>query len=122
MNRSFFRRIFTVCASAFAALPLFSQIPVSELSLGDLTFVRQSFDRNFYNDCKVMSRINMEGTDLFLNNAANLIVEADSEGALEQDGNTLVFKGAGKTFVRVGAFHPYLCYEVSFKAVPSGAV
>ncbi len=121
MNRSFFRRITTICAFAFAALPLFSQIPVSELSLGDLTFVRQSFDRNFYNDCKVMSRINMEGTDLFLNNAANLIVEADSEGALEQDGNTLVFKGTGKTFVRVGAFHPYLCYEVSFKAVPSGA-
>ena len=109
MTRFFIRRILPVCLAALAALPLSGQTPVSELNLSDVTFVRQSFCRNFYNENKVMSRINMEGTDLFLKNAANLVVAADSGDAVKQDGNTLVFKGAGTTTVRVGAFHPYLC-------------
>ena len=121
MTRFFIRRILPVCLAALAALPLSGQTPVSELNLSDVTFVRQSFCRNFYNENKVMSRINMEGTDLFLKNAANLVVAADSGDALKQDGNTLVFKGAGTTTVRVGAFHPYLCYETSFSSVPAGA-
>lgn len=37
-----------------------AQQPVDRLSLGSLTFVRQSFARNFYNTYKVMSALPME--------------------------------------------------------------
>ncbi|MBO5984213.1 MAG: hypothetical protein J6P90_04230, partial [Rikenellaceae bacterium] len=53
-----------------------AQRPMEEVNLSDMTFVRQSFVRNFYTSHKVMSQINMEGTDLFLPNSANLIVES----------------------------------------------
>ncbi|MBQ2008064.1 MAG: hypothetical protein II236_05250, partial [Alistipes sp.] len=45
-----------------------AQRPAADVNLGDMTFVRQSFVRNFYTSHKVMSQINMEGTDLFLPN------------------------------------------------------
>ena len=98
-----------VCAMA--------QRPMAEVSLADMTFVRQSFVRNFYTSHKVMSQINMEGTDLFLPNSANLIVEGTP--SLKQNGRTLGIsteQGSAST-IRVGAFHPYLCYEAEFSAL-----
>ena len=90
---------------------------MAEVDLTKMTFVRQSFVRNFYTSQKVMSQINMEGTDLFLSNSANLIVE--STPSLKQNGRTLDIsteQGSAST-IRVGAFHPYLCYEAEFSAL-----
>ena len=87
-----------------------AQHPATEVSLSDMTFVRQSFVRNFYTSHKVMSQINMEGTDLFLPNSANLIVEGNP--TLTQQGRTLHIVSQEESTIRVGAFHPYLCYEV----------
>ena len=95
-----------VCAMA--------QRPMAEVSLADMTFVRQSFVRNFYTSHKVMSQINMEGTDLFLPNSANLIVESkNGDPTLTQHGRTLEISSeqGSESVIRVGAFHPYLCYE-----------
>ena len=39
-------------------------MPADSLSLTSMTFVRQSFARNFYNSSKVMSSINMDGARL----------------------------------------------------------
>lgn len=97
-----------------------AQRPVAELSLDDLTFVRQSFVRNFYTSHKVMSQINMEGTDLFLPNSANLIVESENNApTLKQYGRTLEIESgrASTSTIRMGAFHPYLCYETSFSEI-----
>ena len=90
---------------------------MAEVDLTKMTFVRQSFVRNFYTSQKVMSQINMEGTDLFLPNSANLIVEGTP--SLKQSGRTLDIsteQGSAST-IRVGAFHPYLCYEAEFSAL-----
>ena len=90
---------------------------MAEVDLTKMTFVRQSFVRNFYTSQKVMSQINMEGTDLFLPNSANLIVEGTP--SLKQSGRTLGIsteQGSAST-IRVGAFHPYLCYEAEFSAL-----
>ena len=54
-----------------------AQKPQQSVKLEDMTFVRQSFVRNFYNSSKVMSQINMEGTNLFLPNSANIIIESN---------------------------------------------
>ena len=102
-----------------AGLTLSAQEPVSELDLNGITFVRQNFCRNFYNLSKVMASINMDGTKLFLEHSANLVTEGTA--AVEQDGNTLVFRGPGRISARVGSFHPYLGYELSFCDVPAGA-
>lgn len=94
-----------------------AQRPMAEVSLNDMTFVRLSFVRNFYTSNKVMSQINMEGTDLFLPNSANLIIESENgEPMLTQHGRTLeIASGSASTStIRVGAFHPYLCYEATF--------
>ncbi|MBR2073000.1 MAG: hypothetical protein IJ976_04980, partial [Alistipes sp.] len=91
-----------------------AQRPMAEVSLADMTFVRQSFVRNFYTSHKEMSQINMEGTDLFLPNSANLIVESkNGEPTLTQHGRTLEISSeqGSESVIRVGAFHPYLCYE-----------
>ena len=58
---------------AFFAISASAQTPQREVNLNDMTFVRQSFVRNFYNSQKVMSQINMEGTELFLKNSANIV-------------------------------------------------
>lgn len=104
-----------LCAAAASA-----QTPCNEVNLEEMTFVRQSFVRNFYNCSKVMSSINMDGTDLFLDNAANLIVEGDA--VLSQQGGRLLFRSESSTDtrVRVGTFHPYLCYEAEFADVTVG--
>ena len=100
------------------AITASAQTPQNEVNLNEMTFVRQSFVRNFYNTQKVMSQINMEGTDLFLENSANLIIEHSTVAPkLTQEGRTLHIgaeKEATSATLRVGAFHPYLCYEVSF--------
>lgn len=88
-----------------------AQRPMAEVNLSDMTFVRQSFVRNFYTSHKVMSQINMEGTDLFLPNSANLVVEG--EPTLTQHGRTLHIASTTASTIRVGAFHPYLCYEAT---------
>ncbi len=111
------KRLFATAFLIAVNLALFAQTPEESLRLEDITFVRQSFNRYFYTSSKVMSSINMDGTDLFLENAANLIVSGEAPSTLLQKGNTLVFDGAGATLVRVGAFHPCLCYEASFSGV-----
>ena len=114
------RRIALILVLALGTLTLGAQTPADKLDLSELTFVRQGFCRNFYNSSKVMSSLNMDGTDLYLPNSANLILSGEDPVAPVQKGNTLTFNG-GRTVVRVGAFHPYLCYEASFSAVSAGA-
>lgn len=59
-----------------------------------------------------MSQINMEGTDLFLPNSANLILENHSSASLpllEQQGRSLHILSTENNqalTLRVGAFHP----------------
>lgn len=111
---------------AFLAISASAQTPQREVNLNDMTFVRQSFVRNFYNSQKVMSQINMEGTELFLKNSANIVIERSTVAPkLTQDGRTLLI-GAGNegssAILRVGAFHPYLGYEVTFSEVGKGEV
>ena len=92
---------------------------MAEVDLTKMTFVRQSFVRNFYTSQKVMSQINMEGTELFLPNSANLIV--DGTPTLTQHGRTLdISAEQSPATIRVGAFHPYLCYEAEFSALNNG--
>lgn len=113
-------------ATLFTAISLqaIAQIPQKEVKLSDITFVRQSFVRNFYSSAKIMSQINMEGTNLFLPNSANLIVEhTGAAPKLEQRGRVLDIKateGASLATIRVGAFHPYLTYEASFDNIDKG--
>ena len=97
-----------------------AQKPQQSVKLEDMTFVRQSFVRNFYTSNKVMSQINMEGTNLFLPNSANIIIEGRGTAALpqiKQQGRRLLVASAEAkeaATLRVGAFHPYLCYEAQF--------
>ena len=116
-----FRTIPLLALLCFAAVSVSAQTPQNSVNLNEITFVRQSFVRNFYSSQKVMSQINMEGTDLFLKNSANLVIEHSKVApTLTQDGRTLHI-GAGKegasATIRVGAFHPYLCYEATFSAI-----
>lgn len=113
------RKAFYTALLLASSLVAGAQIPSSSVSLNDMTFVRQSFCRNFYNSGKVMSAINMKGTDLFLDNAANLVVDGDA--SLSQKDGGLLFESetASRTSVRVGAFHPYLCYEAEFTGLGS---
>ena len=102
---------------AIYTLPVAAQHPQEEVDLTQMTFIRQSFVRNFYNLRKVVSQINMEGTDLMLPNSANLIVESKNEApTLTQIGCTLEISSNSGTesTIRIGAFHPYLCYEAEF--------
>lgn len=97
-----------------------AQTPKAEVDLTEMTFVRQSFVRNFYSSHKVMSQINMEGTDLFLPNSANLIVDSKKgEPKLTQQGRQLEISSEtmSESVIRVGAFHPYLCYEMELSGV-----
>ena len=83
------RTILTLLA-LICSLPLAAQRPQAEVDLRQMTFVRQSFVRNFYNLRKVVSQINMEGTELMLPNSANLVVESKGEAPmLKQKGRTL---------------------------------
>lgn len=111
---------------AFLAISASAQTPQREVNLNDMTFVRQSFVRNFYNSQKVMSQINMEGTELFLKNSANIIVERSTVAPkLSQEGRTLLVEAGNESssaILRVGAFHPYLGYEVTFSEVGKGEV
>ena len=111
------KRILTTLLLLTCSLPLWAQKPIAEVDLTKMTFVRQSFVRNFYTSQKVMSQINMAGTDLFLPNSANLIVEGTP--SLEQSGRTLDISTEqdSASTIRVGAFHPYLCYEAEFSAL-----
>lgn len=101
-----------------------AQKPQQSVTLEEMTFVRQSFVRNFYNSSKVMSQINMEGTNLFLPNSANIIVENRGQAlpTLKQEGRKLLIssdKTDAAATLRVGAFHPYLCYEAEFESLDS---
>jgi hypothetical protein len=101
-----------------------AQKPQQSVTLEEMTFVRQSFVRNFYNLSKVMSQINMEGTNLFLPNSANIIVENRGQAlpTLKQEGRKLLIssdKTDAAATLRVGAFHPYLCYEAEFESLDS---
>ena len=112
MKRAILTLLMMICA-----LPLAAQRPQEEVDLTQMTFVRQSFVRNFYNLRKVVSQINMEGTDLMLPNSANLIVESKKDAPiLKQYGRTLEISSGrrAESIIRVGAFHPYLCYEAEF--------
>ena len=114
------KRIFLTLLFALCLLPLAAQTPQTEVDLSSMTFVRQAFERNFYNLRKVVSQINMEGTNLMLSNSANLVVERTTHApTLTQIGRTLDIsteQGSAST-IRVGAFHPYLCYEAEFSAL-----
>ena len=118
MKRIFITLLFAVCS-----LPLVAQTPQAEVELTTMTFVRQAFERNFYNLRKVVSHLNMEGANLMLPNSANLIVESNGNTpTLTQNGRTLDIsaeQGTAST-IRVGAFHPYLCYEAEFSALGNG--
>ncbi len=117
------KRFLITLLLAVCSFPLWAQKPQAEVDLATMTFVRQAFERNFYNLRKVVSQINMEGTNLVLPNSANLVVEnATHAPTLKQNGRTLEIsaeQGTAST-IRVGAFHPYLCYEASFSAINSG--
>lgn len=97
-----------------------AQKPMEKVDLATMTFVRQNFTRNFYSDHKVISELNMEGSDLKLENAANLnILSSGVLPAISQEGRQLVWEAldgkAAWAIVRVGSFHPYLCYETTFE-------
>ena len=115
------RNIYTIITALLVSIisPVAAQTPEKEVKLGDMTFVRQSFVRNFYTSAKVMSQINMEGTNLFLQNSANIIIEShDAQPQLKQMGRKLHIMAKDSTVdatLRVGAFHPYLCYEASHR-------
>lgn len=112
MKRYILTLLILICS-----LPLAAQKPQAEVDLGQITFVRQSFVRNFYNLRKVVSQINLEGTNLMLPNSANLIVENKKDAPiLKQYGRTLDIRSGRsvESTIRVGAFHPYLCYEAEF--------
>ena len=111
------RNLITLIALVWCACVM-AQRPTAHVNLHDMTFVRQSFVRNFYSSHKIMSQINMEGTDLFLPNSANLIVEG--EPTLSQQGRTLNIASKEASTIRVGAFHPYLCYEAILSDIQSG--
>ncbi len=115
------KRYLTTAIALVLWLGAAAQRPMTEVDLTEMTFVRQSFVRNFYTSQKVMSQINMEGTDLFLPNSANLIVESRGTApTLTQHGRTLDIAATeepSQATIRVGAFHPYLCYEVEFSAL-----
>lgn len=115
------KRGLTTAIALILTLGAMAQRPMTEVDLTQMTFVRQSFVRNFYTSQKVMSQINMQGTDLFLPNSANLIVESiGPTPTLRQEGSRLDITAeseASQTTIRVGAFHPYLCYEVQFSAL-----
>lgn len=114
------KRITSIIATLCCFTFLFAQKPQKEVALNDITFVRQSFVRNFYTTSKIMSQINMEGTDLFLPNSANLILEKRGSTSLpliKQEGRSLHILSKEHnqaSTLRVGAFHPYLCYEAKF--------
>ena len=105
------KRLIAVIIPLFVGLEVFSQVPCQDLTLSDITFVRQNFKRNFYSDGIVTSELNLNGTDLFLDCADNLIVSEGTE--LHQESDALVFDSAGR--VRIAAFHPYYCYEAVFE-------
>lgn len=104
-------------------LPLFAaasaQTPSSEVDLNDLTFVRQSFVRNFYSSTRPMSVLNMEGTSLFLPNSNNIVVE-QGQPELVQDGRSLHIHATEPAILRIGAFHPYLTYEARLSGISEG--
>ena len=120
------RFLFTTIAILGVAMAS-AQKPEQSVKLEDMTFVRQSFVRNFYSSNKIMSQINMEGTNLFLPNSANIIVENRGAGnlpSLKQQGRTLHIASSSNNTteaatLRVGAFHPYLCYEVELADMDS---
>ena len=120
------KRIILGIATLFLSANISAQTPQKSVNLEDMTFVRQSFVRNFYSSNKIMSQINMEGTDLFLPNSANLIIENRGSADLptfKQNGRTLDITSAQEASaatIRVGAFHPYLCYEVRFSDMNTG--
>ena len=103
------------------SLGSYAQKPQDEVSLTDLTFIRQSFIRNFYNLRKVVSQINMEGTNLQLEHSANLVIENhQSVAVVKQSGRTLRISAPDQAIastVRVGAFHPYFTYEVTLSDI-----
>lgn len=106
----------------FSAFPVGAQAPAEKVDLTEITFVRQNFVRNYYNTSILTSSINMDGPDLFLPNSANLVVCGENPSELKQEKAGLVFCQNGQTMIRVGAFHPFYCYEAEFEAVPgSGA-
>lgn len=108
------KKIALAILAAVMSLTSYAQIPAMDVNLADMTFVRQSSGRNFYNTGVTMSRIPLD-TPLFLENSNNLVVEGDKV-QLRQEGMELLIGGgrAAKSTIRVGAFHPYLCYEVEF--------
>ena len=105
------KRIILDVAALFLSANISAQTPQKSVNLEDMTFVRQSFVRNFYSSNKIMSQINMEGTDLFLPNSANLIIENRGSAGLptfKQNGRTLDITSAQESSaatIRVGAFH-----------------
>lgn len=111
-------RLTSIFSALLLAVSVSAQTPVESLSLTDITFVRQSFERNFYSDRIPVSQLKLDGTTLMLENSADLVIEGDKL-PLRQYGTTLEAGGgrAAKSTIRVGAFHPYLCYEAEFKDI-----
>ena len=112
-----------ICTAATAAA--IAQIPQQSVDLTRMTFVRQSSGRNFYNTSKTMSRLATDGAQLFLPNSADLITVGDGpRPTIVQQGRALVMNGGdtpSAATVRIGAFHPYLCYEVRFGDMSAGS-
>lgn len=103
-----------------------AQQPVDRLSLGSLTFVRQSFARNFYNTYKVMSALPMEPPPAPAAQLGRRGADGYHLGPHPgQRGCVLGVSGqsgaATAATLRVGAFHPYLCYEASFSGMFGGS-
>lgn len=112
------KSITSILPALLFCLTATAQTPVERVNLQDITFVRQNFDRNIYNDRILTSRLNLQGTDLFLENSANLIIEGDKNARLSQESGRLDILSDARTTIRVGAFHPYFCYEADFKDLP----
>lgn len=110
------RTILAILAAA-ASIAASAQTPAEDVNLTDMTFVRQSFGRNFYNCGVTMSRIPLE-TPLFLDNSNCLVVEGGQPRLRQEEGTLVIEAGkACKSTIRAGAFHPYLCYETAFEGV-----
>ena len=106
-------------AALILGLSATAQTPLEDVKLQEITFVRQNFDRNFYSDRILTSRLNMQGTDLFLANAENLVLSGRRPARLYQESGRLDILSDTETMIRVGAFHPYYCYDLDLKDLPS---
>ncbi|MBQ6651851.1 MAG: GtrA family protein [Prevotella sp.] len=88
----------------------------------DLTFVRRSFVRNYYNLRQPYAQINLRGTHLLEEHANNLVVNRlGGNVTLRQQYGKLMVEGSetgGECMIRCSDFNPFLCYEAGIASLP----